>query len=716
MTKKVSEPDRLRSVLQGSTAKTDLFADLAQQAFSEMDPKGEWEKLAADVRKMKEDLATMKSWGDPAEAALSLALAAVEGKATPQQNQYAQALKEFPPLKERVASALKLAQDKRKKAQDERDWLNSKGEYAALLADVTELEKLVPGTTIRATAVKPIDDASGLLPDYGRAIAQLQQSRRDVRKALTQIKQHDLVMVAINREVKRANDVPGGNLAADQAKARLASAAKAVAVGRADFAQKDALPQLRKDLRDAASAVVEAYSRSVTGATLGAQPWFDKEVKEALVQHERATRVPRLTPAITQDLQQLDLLYQNFCNVKNNSLADLPAKIAALNKWRQMADQILAARPTTDPEEAAAFKEFRKIYTQVMMADLVARSFPKATPEIAVFTNTYAGFNQLWSVGRLFDACLKKVPELKQAAEAVLAWQRRQMELTVDLQLGQPVGTKQKADATAQMVNGTHPAFLQLLDPERQVKLAKALAPEAGPPTSPPTPNPPRQALIKMYSVMQMDEKFLQADDAKRKDLLDNKLTKMPLVADLRNAQKNWNTKPETPQLKQQKQKALQAIADAQCETFKFKGVTIVCTDFQTDPTPVVQKNKTAYGFFNKDNNSIYLNTSSDGYNDFEMAVDLIVHENSHNYQDQLAARLHLDPLNNQRLKPTDAEYQQALQFDLFNLRNDKGEQVGYVTGEENYAVYKTQPNEAHSWYAGPETASALVQTLATLP
>ena len=85
-------------------------------------------------------------------------------------------------------------------------------------------------------------------------------------------------------------------------------------------------------------------------------------------------------------------------------------------------------------------------------------------------------------------------------------------------------------------------------------------------------------------------------------------------------------------------------------------------------------------------------NDSGANFNeDFDDSLDTIIHENTHNYQHKLVARLEAG-----EIRPTDPEYNQAVLFQL-NF-------AGYLEStDEGHEAYAKQPVEMHAWLAGGE-------------
>jgi hypothetical protein len=206
-----------------------------------------------------------------------------------------------------------------------------------------------------------------------------------------------------------------------------------------------------------------------------------------------------------------------------------------------------------------------------------------------------------------------------------------------------------------------------------------------------------RKAQRLIYASLELDEDFLEEDKKKRK-LVAGKLTDShEKRAELRDFRSNWSKKSL-----EQKLGIVRKALEAQCEAMGFGD----------DPPEIVtysdpgSKKLIENGHFNHDDGKIYLNTDPKASlsRDLDETLDLIFHENSHNYQDKLIKRL--DPSSSNPLAPSDPEYPQALLFQL---------NVGphsYVKGEEDFVDYKKQPLEEHAHDNGPKTAKAVLDKL----
>jgi hypothetical protein len=197
-----------------------------------------------------------------------------------------------------------------------------------------------------------------------------------------------------------------------------------------------------------------------------------------------------------------------------------------------------------------------------------------------------------------------------------------------------------------------------------------------------------QEAMAKVYNTIPLDDQFRNVDDVRRETALTNVRNEMKQV------RADWlNLAPE------KKLEALNRVIEIQCESMGLeKKDWPPLKSFADAPKNLVPPETYAKcnGFYYPEDGKIYLNEKKDFLRaDFDEALDHVMHENSHHYQDILIQRLEAG-----ELKPGDAEYQQAL---LFQLNNG----VGYLDLESE--AYKTQPQERHSWLAGGEAHKAFV-------
>ncbi|GGS90213.1 hypothetical protein ACFFV7_44195 [Nonomuraea spiralis] len=95
-------------------------------------------------------------------------------------------------------------------------------------------------------------------------------------------------------------------------------------------------------------------------------------------------------------------------------------------------------------------------------------------------------------------------------------------------------------------------------------------------------------------------------------------------------------------------------------------------------------------GMFDRIENEIKINSEwQRKWDDLDEALDTVIHENTHNYQNWLATKL-----ADGSIQPDDPDYLQASLFAL----NDG---YGYVQKQVPHETYKSQPMERHAWLAG---------------
>jgi len=192
-----------------------------------------------------------------------------------------------------------------------------------------------------------------------------------------------------------------------------------------------------------------------------------------------------------------------------------------------------------------------------------------------------------------------------------------------------------------------------------------------------------------MYKAMTLDQAFKQEDqkkrDAYREVLADD--------TDIQDAVDDWNSVGVSGQPKvsrESKQKVFEKVLQVQSEAYDI-------------PVPGIRWYDGAngdFGGFNTTSGIISLNTLY--LDNAEEMINTILHENTHNYQDQLAKRYFAGDI-----QKTDPIYEQAKAFALTHHMD------AYVDNDESPAVYKIQPEEMHAWDAGDKEAPALLRQLA---
>ena len=151
---------------------------------------------------------------------------------------------------------------------------------------------------------------------------------------------------------------------------------------------------------------------------------------------------------------------------------------------------------------------------------------------------------------------------------------------------------------------------------------------------------PQRVAMRKLYEAISLDKKFVEEDDKARRKMIDELVKKK---AEIKDAKENWTALTD-----QQKGEILKVALKAQCAAFGFPEPAnpMVIADFST-----IGQNEDDNGHYSDDDDVIRINTAQPVFHDFELAMDLIFHENSHNYQGKLVKRLNL-PRRHSSLAP----------------------------------------------------------------
>jgi hypothetical protein len=190
-----------------------------------------------------------------------------------------------------------------------------------------------------------------------------------------------------------------------------------------------------------------------------------------------------------------------------------------------------------------------------------------------------------------------------------------------------------------------------------------------------------------IYRDTPLTPEFMKDEAEKRQKLIDE-IQSDPETA---NARENWDTLSVYD-----KRNYLQSVADKQAEIFGFKTVPISASMDQPAANGLITN-----GYFDPSKNEIVLNkdASASLSTSFKASVDLIVHENAHNYQDQLAQKSAAG-----KIPESDPTYEQSKLFAV------NGEPDGYVTAivESDLADYRAQPMERNSWEIGPAVGDAV--------
>ena len=207
--------------------------------------------------------------------------------------------------------------------------------------------------------------------------------------------------------------------------------------------------------------------------------------------------------------------------------------------------------------------------------------------------------------------------------------------------------------------------------------------------TGAPLSDADRKLQRKLYDALDYDPEFKKGDLARRGALVDALLADDEVVE----ARDKWGEMSTDDRLK-----VLMKVLMAECRVYDIPPpkVRLFCEPPGDE------------GYFSGATMTLNLNTHPfSDFGDYKEAVNTVVHENAHNYQEVLVQRL-----REGILRPEDPDYGQALIF----AANDGV--FGYVDPDEEDTIdddepnrnpYKTQPVEAHAWDTGDGVAADLV-------
>ncbi|HMF10723.1 MAG TPA: hypothetical protein VKE94_00405, partial [Gemmataceae bacterium] len=473
------------------------------------------------------------------------------------------------------------------------------------------------------------------------------------------------------------------------------------------LAKYEDLPDIRAELKTKLDALLTHYREN--GSSPEHRAWLKDRYSQVQLlgnsKFYKVVTVPLKSPGIVKLKEEFELLRKAAFSI-GNPVNPTKDNVKAWELLIAKADEISAAREQTDKAETQLFKKYRPIQKRVEEADKVVKGTAPPLPETdTAFADELAKFRDFWDKDKRYGEAEKLIDSLKTKAEAVLqpviAAGKQKAKDIGDMPESSDGEKSNKRTAAQDAINTGQLSQFQLesLTPDEQIKLMKSVR-VGGDMNF----GPLRAAQIKIYGAMKLDQKFLAEDAKGRKKMIEKLLEEKKDL--LLEAKSNWNKKPandeEKANLLDQKRQFLEEIVKAQCKAFGY-DFPILPILFKDEPKVLDN------GSYSWATNKITLNMNSVALNDFESALDLVIHENFHNYQRQLVARLHLPDSDEKKIKPTDPLYDQARCFEL----NHGGTTPGaYVKSGEGQAAYMKQPKEEHSWYAGPKTARGLVKEI----
>jgi hypothetical protein len=223
-----------------------------------------------------------------------------------------------------------------------------------------------------------------------------------------------------------------------------------------------------------------------------------------------------------------------------------------------------------------------------------------------------------------------------------------------------------RAAGAAKNVNDASDADIAKLSSRDQVALLRDLVGN-GKPTG-----DVRKAQIKVFRNMKLDPGF-KAREATRADKVADEIKD---DADIKASAKDW-----AGTSKDQKIRALKQLMEAQCKQLGIKVPPFETYDKAPGADGTVED-----GNYDPKDGKMHFNINAGANKTFTDAMDTIVHETSHAYQDDLVKRFKAGTL-----KPDDPDYAQAQMFEA----NDSAD--NYIQPDEDMAAYVAQPEENHA-------------------
>ena len=736
----------------------DTLAPRVRKVHAEYPARRQWEDLAGDLQDVKNKLGQLKTWNEPDEPGFDSALKTLEGDATGKR--YAQAVVALDALKQKVIARhgqhpdrgtwlgfkntvdatenkigaldtegatevprlryeLKFvrehgARDNYAKAIADfaslrgevdtlhsdyttnparKQWAAVESDYLSVQSKVEELQEAVSNLGAPSTGVTPHvssltairqAETSGDFAGARQKLLALKPKVDAMHGKIGALVRHHVEMDKHGKRVEAAEAVPAGP-AVDTALNELATA-KLAASNACNLSSAQLLDGLRQTLLVKADAVLNAYNSANPDQTT--EPWARVEYPRywgATVAPllNQARRVQPVTKAIGSLLQQLETeVTQSENSASGNQWQ------TALTEARTVvtrAGEVLNAEKSAGRAAKALHARYGKQQARILGMKSTIENLPQPrTVDQDGYLNALLEFDtEHGGATPDYAKCMTLlVTKLEPALKQVLA--------THVETLKQGVTGSNTGALASDFIDQLEDWELRTLPAAEQVKLLnKSRETWATPPVDEAERNKRRRLQRKIYQNMDMDEQFLEHEAERRRELVDS----VKNDKDFRSARETWTDQTMTWEARK---KVLQKLADQQCKAFGFGPPPVIkLVDLGGNEYGVTN------GYFDPATKAIVLNTNRySSANDFQKALDLIVHENSHYYQDQLCTGL-VDP------KTTDPRIK--TQVELFKANDAPG---GYVTSSEEHKVYQVQPLEIHAHFAGPETASSIVAYL----
>lgn len=479
-----------------------------------------------------------------------------------------------------------------------------------------------------------------------------------------------------------------------------------------DTAGHDKLAELRDEYAKAGRALVKAYELGVAGDPPD-DPYYksirDQLVNQKVIPLRLANKVPDTTPEIVRLKAEMNA-------ADSKSFATYKEYAETRREVIEKAERLIAMRTAPqDPELVKLFARFREAETSLRAAnDTVPSS--GATEEQQEYRRRYLAF-----LAKLNGADEDRVA----VCDLELGWLIPEAEKALDTAtqaLKNTTGTvkalpesngpekRAKSRAARNAIKDASPEMLARLSTDEKLDLLESLRTNGMPRydknEASKTNKKQRAMMRKLYHAMTLEEQFAKKDEENRQKLIEALKDKKQ---ELKDAKENWLIMTD-----EQKLELLKMVATEHCKVFKFtlpsNGIVVANEPDSTDNGSYSPSSLNVQSPVDgPDSDRIKINSAKPVFHDFEAALDLIIHENSHRNQNILCRALRYPSGDAPQYLTKDNSDPPYTQTRMFNMGNVPG---GYVTGSEDYATYKKQPEEEHAWLAGPRGAQGIIDML----
>jgi hypothetical protein len=412
----------------------------------------------------------------------------------------------------------------------------------------------------------------------------------------------------------------------------------------------------------------------------------EKQYRTARAGLRDVDKADALTAANPPALQALIETYKDAWNamVSEEKNGSFTGALTQVPKVQAAIDQLV-----TTAEEYEKYRTAKAGLTDVVKADaLEAADAPALEALIKTYHDEWNAMVDAATVGD-FTTALDQVPKVQDAINQLITTAEE---------------NDRKATAAVKTVTELSARNLKAKSTAEKIRLLNEVCSGSGAELT----DEQKAARRALYKAMEMDPEFLEQDAKARKKIANEMTDTKEKRTKLKKLKKTWKKDPPKGPTKDEKLDLMREALAVQCRAL---GIDPPPEVVEVDEPPTIVHNDDGSiseliedGYFNLDDGKIYINTNakSSFHKSMARALDLALHENSHNYQHELVKQL-----EDGTLKPGDPEYQQALMFQA----NDGPR--GYVDSKEgDFDTYQKQPQEEHAFSNGPKTSKAILKKL----